>query len=980
VEIVKTGSDLDGNGFEEKSVWSSSLDRFVSSNSIPSLETQQFSSSSMDCDPSLKTVESEYKSSLAEDKAYLQGILSLQLSNAFSAFHPLFSDYFERDEYQKWTVTSEKIEYSRDGIVGAPKEAKQFENWLRSGDFELLAHHKQCCDVLDLIRGSSDDQNLEPHHIASEHMRALNEMQDDQIFSEQLLAGAIVDSGLVCLIGPRNSGKSHLLRRVLEILVRYDEMKGDKMKKMKNFHFPAPVLPIRVIMLQSLQTQDPFDLLLYILEDLRQIVGATDEESDTIAEIQKDVELATKHLGAQAFDVFHRCRLDALREKYSKVLQQTIEVIRKVTLKRQLVIVLEDFDLLAGERQTFLYNLMDIISHGYLHNQNLGGAHLELMEMAFFQRSRFGKSIPDPLSTDCQSDDEAKSALERLSSAINEIHRFVSEETDRLQKDLEDDIKVRATDPNFGFQEFELKTRKIETNKKHLDVLQVLQARIEQLIQRNIDRNSIKSEDEIARQEAQAALAAAMGIFQKSEIFSNSESKSSIFDIITSYNDIIDALEDLFEQAKRDQLNETSNWEKTKERLNHFTRTPITAVMVTSRLDSFSMLEKRVASRFPQRQIIMSGPTNLSEMFVLLFKHLIISEIPLLPDRMMLLQRRHLFRARYQETANKAEREGIQFSEETVFTASEVLDRPLSSQGQANQEDDEEGLGLSEADREELREYANQNSEVHARLLARRNLVLEWNESVMALFRAKPRSTWQLFERMSETTLNIADYFRVFLWAISESPSTLLSPKSLESALKSHLDSSSRIQSGLSCSVVQIMILIEMSRLERQIMFGWEKSGNPFVDVHLPTDAMASNIGSAQLAKNKGKRKLDGSQSFYAEPSVVAARSDRFRLQRYHFERLYYEYRKWITIHHHLKAYKVPKLIFHKEFEKLVEMRFIHFTGNDRYRHSQQPAPQGSLAYAYHHIKLAISSWELDEILSKFPEPLPELILERAKI
>jgi len=544
-----------------------------------------------------------------------------------------------------------------------------------------------------------------------------------------------------------------------------------------------------VITLQALQTQDPFDLILYILNDLRHIVEASVEEQRLIDEIKEMLDDRTLRLGTHSNDIYRQSRLKLLKEKYSAVLGQITSVIGKATEDYQLIIVLEDFELLAGDRQTFLYNLMDIISHGYVRKSQLT-------------------------------------------------------------------------------------------------------------------------------------------------------------------------------EGNRDQLPESRT-----------TVTPITAIMVTSRLDSFSMLEKRVASRFPQRQIIVNGPTCLRDLLFILYKHLIISNVPLLPEHEFVVRRRKAFRERFIESVAH----GITCSSQMVADVpeEELLDYDLFDE----QDDPSRDLQLV-SESSDIAELNDPNSQRCRIIHHRRRVIFEWNRSVMAFFSNMPVTVMRQLQTMSEITLNIPDYYQVILSALRHSTFPRTARLPLQELRHSILDFithlSGRVQVGLSCSVLQIILLVEMDRLEQQLTAGWEKSGNLFHDFALPSQAMAIDLGTNA---RKGKRKSDGTQLFGdGELTTVGARQDSLRLQFYHFDRVYHEYSRWITSDSALSAFKFPKHVIYKAFEGLLRINFVSYCSQDRYHQPSSTIRVSSINSSQQFLKLLLSTEEIETILDQYPEPLPQGLKERSRI
>lgn len=771
----------------------------------------------------LATFELTHKPVIIPAMPNLQRIVSDQLTNSYSSVNPLFSDFFDTKTYRRWRTSSFDLELGSEGLVGAPRTEREFVEWLKGGDLQFFNQHTSACRTLaeiDKIRYHLDEVGPFCQYEAAEDGKD----RVDEHFLEWNLAGAIVDSGLVCLIGPRNSGKSHLLRRVLHKLTHKAPRTAASA-----YAFPRPILPLRVITLQALQTQDPFDLLLYVLEDLKALL-MLEKEDEVIGQLKDTLERGMEHLGAQSDDLYQQSRLKLLREKYSEALNSLKKVIVKATQRYQLVIVLEDFDLLTGERQTFLYNLMDIISLGYRHTS--GTSHMEET-----MRSQFAGG----------------------------------------------------------------------------------------------DHSTAPTE----------------------------------------------------------------------------TSTPITAVMVTSCLDSFTMLEKRVASRFPQRQIIFDGHQSLRSILKVVFQHLIISDIPLPADRQVYIERR-LELVKYTKALSKAdEQSGMTHSWQTSFTHEQIEELIKASQAsntphdgeplEANEdgEMEEDVIGVVNKDSAAhdlellgspplLEALKNPESELSRRINETRKILFDWNAATIHFFSNMQHKVIKALSELFDFTTNVGDFFQVFLNALARVPvgqSPSAYPQYICQSIRNFIDSSSgRLELAHSCSVVQIMILIEMGRLEQQIHAGWAKSGNPFVDLNLPAAALAINLGTAQMMR--GKRRSDGSliSGVDAPNPVIAARQDTLRLQFYHFDRVFHEYSNFVKLDTALAAFRLPKHIIRKEFEHLLALKLVQFTNSDRYHYQIHMPHVEPVSTVHQFLKCNISTRELEMVLKSYPEELPDALKHRVRI
>lgn len=747
---------------------------------------------------------------------HLYGIICDQLNNSYSARHPLFSDFFQSETYTRWAQTSVDLQYGPKGWVGAPKMDHEFAEWLRGGDARFIEQHNTCCQVMQKLDQMTESSNFQ----ATETDKNGTTAREDH-FLEWNLAGAIVDSGLVCLIGPRNSGKSHLLRRVLHRLTH-----SRPRSSAASYAFPRPILPLRVINLQALQTQDPFDLLLYVLEDLKALLKL-DQEDKVIGELKDTLERGMENLGAQSNEMYHQSRLKLLREKYSEALNSLKKVITKATQRYQLVIVLEDFELLTGERQTFLYNLMDIISLGYRHTNGT--------------------------------------------------------------KQLEDTMRSQ-----FG-------------------------------------------------------------------IAGNTAAPTE-------------------------------------------TSTPITAVMITSCLDSFSMLEKRVASRFPQRQIIFDGHQSLSSILKVIFQHLIICDIPLPPDRQLLVERRKELKKRAQARSKADEEGGVTHSSQFSFTHEQLEELIKASQlTQGDEEDDdfeEEDfqssqlwlLNKDDSTQDErlgpiIEALKTDSSPYFQRIQSSRDTLFAWNETIVKLFSKLPK---QLIERLSELfdyTTNVGDFFQVFLSALartSTATSTVLSPAALCNSVLEFLESMyGRLEIATSCSVVQIMLLIEMVRREQQLHISRTKDGGKLPDVILPENALAIDMGTNNQSRKKrradGSFVIEGGADSSTRPAA-AAKQDSLSIKFYHFESIYEEYMRFAHIDTALTAYRLPKHIVRKEFEQLLNLKLVEFTSINRYHYQAHPPHVEPVSTVHQYLKCNLATHELEMVIARYPEPLPDALKNHVRI
>lgn len=751
--------------------------------------------------------------------ANLYRVVCDQLSNSYSARHPLFSDFFLPETYQRWSRPSTDLQYGDRGLAGAPKTDSEFLEWLRSGDPLFVQQHATACQVLSKL--SSVGQPSMPD-LMSPKLGESSSNRDDH-FLEWNLAGAIVDSGLVCLIGPRNSGKSHLLRRVLHKLTH-----SSHRSRNTAYAFPRPILPLRVINLQALQTQDPFDLLLYVLEDLKAMLKL-DHEDAVIGELRETLERGAEIFVAQSNDLYHESRLRLLREKYSEALNSLKKVITSATQRYQLVIVLEDFELLTGERQTFLYNLMDIISLGYRHS----------------------------------------------------------------------------------------------TSSRH-------------------------TEDTMRSQFGMVAQSAAPA--------------------------------------------ETS--------------TPITAVMVTSCLDSFSMLEKRVASRFPQRQIIFDGHQSLASILKVVFQHLVICDLPLPSDRELLVERRKELKKHAHARSKADEDGGVTHSSQMSFTH-EQLEALLKASEMP--QDDEEFENGDEVDVEAafdgnqpmwmvnkddptqdeilgpvVEALKDSNSPLSQHIATTRQLFSDWNAAVFKLFSNLPKKVIEALQQLFDFTTNVGDFFQVFLNTLARAPSAaslaLTSANICDSVLEFMESAYGRLEVAISCSIVQLMLLIEMGRREQQLHISRTKDGGRLVDVVLPEHALAIDMGTAQQSRKK--RKADGSFVIEAtEPNrVSAARQDALSIKFYHFESIYEEYLRFAHVDTALTAFRLPKHIVRKEFEQLLALNLIEFTSLNRYHFQAHPPHVEPVSTVHQYLKCNLATHELELVVARYPEPLPDALKHRVRI
>lgn len=745
---------------------------------------------------------------------HLYGIVCDQLSNSYSARHPLFSDFFQSETYQRWSQPSTELQYGPRGWVGAPKIDHEFAEWLKGGDARFIEQHNACCQVMQHLDQMTVSSDFQATGINGTTAR-------DEQFLEWNLAGAIVDSGLVCLIGPRNSGKSHLLRRVLHRLTH-----SRPRSSAASYAFPRPILPLRVINLQALQTQDPFDLLLYVLEDLKALLKL-DQEDKVIGELKDTLERGMENLGGVSNEMYHQSRLKLLREKYSEALNSLKKVITKATQRYQLVIVLEDFELLTGERQTFLYNLMDIISLGYRHTNGT--------------------------------------------------------------KQLEDTMRSQ-----FG-------------------------------------------------------------------LAGNTSAPTE-------------------------------------------TSTPITAVMVTSCLDSFSMLEKRVASRFPQRQIIFDGHTSLRSVLKVVFQHLIICDIPLPPDRQLLVERRKEIKKRAHARSKADEEGGVTHSSQISFTheqLEELVKASQLTQGEEEEDDYEDEdfqssqmwlINKDDSTQDEtlgpiVEALKSASSPYSQYLESSRSLFFTWNDTVVKFFSNLPK---KLIDRLTELfnfTTNVGDFFQVFLDALarsSTSVSAALSPNALCSAILQHLESMyGRLELATSCSIVQIMLLIEMVRREQQLFISSTKEGGRLPDITLPSSALAIDVGTDDASNKKKNKKRNAEGSFVGESDArpaAAAKHDSLSIRFYHFESIYEEYLRFAHIDTALTAYRLPKHIVRKEFEQLLNLKLVEFTTLNRYHYQIHRPHIEPVSTVHQYLKCNLATHELEMVLTMYPEPLPDALKNHVRI